>query len=94
MTTKENLLVVAIEECSELAQALTKYMRFGEGQDKDNINDIWIEYYQLKEMFEMLMDNQILAPCADEFAEMISFAKKRKVEKYAEHSRQLGLITD
>lgn len=94
MTTKENLIVVAIEECSEIAKALTKFMRFGKGHEQNNEQDIWIEYYQLKAMFELLTDNHILEPCPDNIVKMIMGAKKKKVERYSDFSRHLGLISD
>lgn len=94
MTSKENLIVVAIEECSELAKALTKFMRFGVGAERNNEQDIWIEYFQLKKMMQMLVDNQILNLCPDDIATMIMESKEKNVKSYEKYSRKIGQIID
>lgn len=94
MTSKENLIVVAIEECSELAKALTKFMRFGVGVDRNNEQDIWIEYFQLKKMMQMLIDNHILNLCPDDIATMIMESKEKNVKYYEKYSQQIGQIND
>lgn len=94
MTTKENLIVVAIEECSEVAKALTKFMRFGAGIEQNNEQDIWIEYFQLKKMMQMLIDNQILKPCPDDIAVTIMERKEKNVKCYEKYSQKIGQIID
>lgn len=100
MTTKENLLVTAMEECSEIQQAISKSLRFGldnyhpADPQNSNVQQILTEYYQLEAVMEMLMDYGILPRVPKWERTRIKTNKAEKVNKYLELSRDLGLVSD
>ena len=58
MTREEHLLIVAVEECAEVAQQLTKVLRFGldeiePGQTLTNRERIYAEYCDLRAVLGM-----------------------------------------
>ena len=99
MQQHENFLVTTMEECAEIQQSISKLLRFGDlnycsEQDSiiDNNFEILKEFEQLKEMFNILFEYNILDDLTDEQKEEIRHNKRNKVFKYIEESTQLGLI--
>lgn len=87
----ENLLMVAEEECAEVAQACSKIMRFGldsyhpdKGEDELHVDEVMIEYYQLQSIIEELQKNKVLPVYDEERIKAIKEDKLTKVEKYYE----------
>lgn len=98
MKEYENLCVVAMEECAELQQALSKSMRFGFGNynpetpQKSNAMDILNEYYQLMGVMEMLIDSGYIGRFSKEEIEYVKSRKRCKVSDYRELSISLGTV--
>lgn len=98
MREYENLCVVAMEECAELQQALSKSLRFGfhnynpETPEKDNAIDILNEYYQLMGVMEMLIDSGYVGHFSKEEIEYIKNRKRCKVSDYKELSINIGTV--
>lgn len=94
----ENLCVVAMEECAELQQALSKSLRFGfhrynpEMPEKDNATDILNEYYQLAGVMEMLIDSGCVGHFSKEEIKYIKNRKRCRVSDFKELSISLGTI--
>lgn len=98
MTKEEHLLVIAMEECNEVAQRLSKALRFGMEQIQQDIDDkpeenpskltnkqrIHYEYCQLVAVMEMLN----IFPNNDIYIN----EKKKKIEKYLLKSKELGKL--
>lgn len=99
MTNNENLLVTAMEECNELSMAISKALRFGtenycaeKNKVEDNNFRILEEYIQLNTVMDMLLDRKILKPVSDTVYTAIRLDKEKKVDKYQEYSKSIGLI--
>lgn len=99
MTSNENLLVSAMEECNELSMAISKALRFGMENycaEKDKVEDnnfrILEKYIQLKTVMDMLLDRKILKPVSDTVYTAIRLEKEKKVDKYQEYSKSIGSI--
>lgn len=94
----ENLCVVAMEECAELQQALSKSMRFGfsnynpDTPQKSNAMDILNEYYQLVGVMEMLIDSGYVGHFSKEEIEYVKRTKRCKVSDFKELSISLGMV--
>ncbi len=89
MTRQEHLLVIAAEECVEVAQRLTKASRFGlnetqPNQEFDNAYRVVQEYNDLVAVLRML-GLEVRDP------EMIA-AKQAKIERYLEYSKTQGTL--
>lgn len=87
----DNLFIVAMEECAEVAQACSKTMRFGvdsyhpdKGENELHVDEVMIEYYQLQSMIEELQKECILPVYDEERIKAIKEDKLNKVEKYYE----------
>lgn len=102
MTRKEHLLVIAMEECNEVAQRLSKAIRFSleevqPGQELDNAWRVLVEYNDLVAV--MLMLNQeghlpTVSPTKDPLVRMDWVYKKvKKVDLFLEHSKTNGTLT-
>lgn len=96
MNRTDHLLVILSEECSELAVQISKALRFGLDEQRDlptsNRERIQAEYNDLLAVVEMLnWHDASMALYRDE--QRIN-AKKLKVSKYLEYSRELGRIDD
>lgn len=94
----ENLCVVAMEECAELQQALSKSLRFGfdnynpDTPEKTNKADILNEYYQLMGVMEMLIDSGEIGRFSQEDIDSVKWKKRCKVSDYKELSRAIGTV--
>lgn len=101
MTTDEHLMVIGMEECAEIAQRLSKALRFGMEQiqaeaghavtgDPDesltNRDRIRKEYSDLAAVLEMLGIGAPLGSWMD--------AKRAKVETFLEYSKIVGTLTE
>lgn len=94
MTRDEHLLVIAMEECNEVAQRLSKALRFGmeEAQPVETGGDghtnnrdrIWNEWCDLVALMRMLK-----IPCAS-IAAMDT--KRGKVERFLAYSADCGKL--
>ena len=89
MTREQHLLVILAEECSEVAQRVSKALRFGlgeiqPGQSLSNAERIRQEFGDLIAAFEM---TGIGHPNLQQIDD-----KKRKVEDYFVYSQRLGCV--
>lgn len=94
MTRTEHLLSILAEECNEVAQRAIKALRFGleeiePGQDLNNAERIAQEFADLLAAIEMLQVEDVLGY---ETRDQVD-AKKLKVEKFLEYSRECGTLT-
>lgn len=94
MNRQDHLMTQAMEECAEVAQRLSKAMRFGleqmqSDQPQTNRERIIDEYNDLIAVMDMAGFSllKIVNPRA-------IIAKKDKVERYLDKSRRLGTLTD
>ncbi|MGC6767752.1 hypothetical protein [Enterococcus sp. LJL51] len=98
MNINEHLVLVAMEECAEIQQALSKALRFGfddyrpSTPDETNEDQILTEYYQLTAMIEELQHKNILKSLTEVEVMEIKSKKINKVYKYAEYSKQRKLL--
>ena len=98
MNSYENVMVTAMEECSEVQQAISKALRFGidttipNEPDKTNRFQILEEYYQLQAVMELLMDGSELWPLREDEINAIKTKKTLNVDKYQKYSIELGLV--
>ena len=101
MTRHEHLLTILAEECAEVAQRVSKALRFGvlevqPGQEKTNAERIVEELIDLKAVWRLLSGSfggGVVLPkvaAGDEF-KMIE-AKVAKVERYLAFSVGRGLV--
>lgn len=95
MNRTEHLLSVAAEECAEVAQRISKAMRFGlsevqPGQEHSNAERIIFEYHDLMAVVEMLQDSGALPKY---YSVSKIMAKTAKVEHYLKFSAKCGTLT-
>ena len=95
MNRTEHLLMILAEECAEVAQRVSKALRFGldevqPGQQLTNEQRIWGEMNDLAGVGEML----IAARGAGGFCRDAVEAKKAKVERYLSYSAECGTLGD
>lgn len=96
MNRIEHLMVIAMEECTEVGQRLSKALRFGldqtqDGQEYNNRERIMVEFDDLVAAIEMLRDEINLRETNNDAVQ----GKKNKVERYLEWCREkLGTLTD
>lgn len=93
MTETEHLLTIVMEECNEVAQRASKALRFGltetqPGGELDNAERIMIEFDDLIGVIQMLQEKTLLPGSV---RQRIA-AKKVKVTKFLEYSRQQGTL--
>lgn len=97
MTRTEHLLTILAEECVEVAQRVSKALRFGleevqPGQPFTNAERIMQEVNDLKAAVQMLQkDGSLPKPTAADTA-MATFNKALKVEKFLKFSAGRGLV--
>jgi hypothetical protein len=99
MTREEHLLTIAAEECAEVAQRLSKALRFGldevqPGQSLTNRERIRYEYSDLAAVLEMIdpptpSGGRIHPPSGKAMDE-----KRAKVETFLAYSAQQGTLTE
>lgn len=94
MDTTEYLLASLAEECAEVAQRVSKALRFGlgeiqPGQPLSNSERITAELADLVTLFEILHDERLL-PFYDPESVAV---KKRKVAEFMAYARQCGRLT-
>ena len=103
MTRDEHLMVIAMEECAEVAQRISKALRFGMDQIQQDADDapeqnperltnkqrIEREYYDLRAMLGMI---GIDAWANDTSTKGYEFEKVRKVERYLWRSNACGTL--
>ena len=97
MNRSEYLLTCLSEECAEVAQRVAKAQRFGlsevqKGHDVNNAYRILDEYSDLVSVMAILIEDGILPEVV--VTQFTIDAKRKKIEKYLEISRQQGTYTD
>lgn len=100
MTRDEHLMVIAMEECAEVAQRIAKAARFGMEQVQQDANDkpeenperltnrerIWREWCDLTAMMRMLgVPSASIARMGE---------KREKVERYLQRSARCGTLVN
>ena len=91
MTRDEQLLVRAMEECSEIAQRFSKALVFGLDETQpeqpfSNRSRIMLEFHDLAAVMEMCGLNP------RDLDDDLIRAKKAKVEKYLAYSAECGTL--
>jgi hypothetical protein len=97
MTRTEHLLSCLSEECAEVAQRVSKALRFGlteiqPGQELTNAERIVLELADLSAVIELLEEAGALKRPGN--IRTLIEEKKAKIEKFFELSRRLGTLTD
>lgn len=98
MTDLENLYIVAMEECSEIQQCISKILRFGEFNHhphtplRTNASKLLEEYYQLQAVMDMIISRGMFGRISDKDIELIKTEKIRKVKDWASISESIGRI--
>lgn len=95
MNRSEHLLTILSEECNEVAQRVSKALRFGllevePNQKLTNADRIVQEYTDLVAVYEELFDAGIITKTIDE---VDIENKKQKVRKFLDYSESLGTLT-
>lgn len=98
MTRNEHLLVIAIEECNEVAQRLSKALRFGleeiqPGQSLTNTERIRYEYSDLAAVLEMIAPPTAAGGVIHPPNGKAMDAKREKVEHFLRYSAEIGTLT-
>ena len=91
MRDMENLYVIAIEECAELQQEITKLMRFG--NDHQAKMHLLTKFYQLQSVMDLIICLEDMDHTMSE--DQITQIKAEKILKAIEEtrvSRHLGII--
>ena len=98
MQKNEYLALVAMEECAEIQQALSKAIRFGfddhypSRPDETNEEQLLTEFYQLTAMIEELHKQVIISGFTQEKIKQVKQDKIEKVYKYMDYSAEKGLL--
>jgi hypothetical protein len=96
MTRTEHLLTILAEECAEVAQRVSKALRFGidevePGQKLTNAERIKIEFVDLFAVWGLLCRANVVLPLAP-LDEPAVQAKQQKVEKFLDYSIDCGSL--
>lgn len=96
MLIQEHLLIILMEECSEVAQRASKALRFGlrevqKDQYLTNAERIIYEFSDLYAVMRMLHQQGLLPQVTN--SDMID-AKTRKLHEFLEYSRECGTLTE
>lgn len=88
---RDNLIIVAIEESSEIIQTLTKSLRFGlkskhPKRKLNNQEEFLLEYYQLQSVVEKLQELGYIHKPSEKEIENIKENKITKVNFYFNNS--------
>lgn len=101
MNRKEHILTIIAEECGEVAQRITKMLRFGVDEvtpglepHLDNNYRFYKEFADLLGMVEMAEDEGILISPDDDLMIKWKNDKVEKVEKYMEYSQKMGTLEE
>lgn len=98
MRKNEYLTLVAMEECAEIQQALSKAIRFGVDDhhpsraDETNEEQLLTEFYQLTAMIEELQNQGIIESFTREKIAEVKQNKIKKVYQYMDYSKKQGLL--
>jgi NTP pyrophosphatase (non-canonical NTP hydrolase) len=97
MTREEHLLLCLAEECAEVAQRVSKALRFGlsevqAGQPLTNAQRIREELNDLLSVETILVDEGIIPDLGPDFT-AVAKAKMAKIEKYFAISREQGTLS-
>lgn len=98
MTSKENLMVVAMEECAEIQQEISKAIRFGVDNHHPNephiMNGqrIMREFHQLRAVMDMLVIKGIIPDFPEVEQNQIYRVKVDAIKKWEEYSKSVGAI--
>lgn len=98
MKHKENLMVVALEECAEIQQEISKALRFGvENHHPDepfitNGERILKEFHQLRAVIDMLVVERIIPGLPEAEQHQIYRDKMDNIEKWEKYSRSIGQV--
>lgn len=97
MNRSEHLLTCLAEECSEVAQRVSKALRFGlaeiqRDQPLNNAERIIEELNDLFAVTAILMEEGILPPFPETGSGALTAAKRAKIERYMEISRATGAL--
>lgn len=95
MNRLDHLLTIAAEECAEIAQRLSKALRFGlaevqPGQSECNADRIEHEYNDLIAVLRMI-EREANVDLTTVYGSAVR-AKQRKVEEFLELSKQEGRL--
>lgn len=96
MNKREMLLTQAMEEASEVIQALSKCLRFGfldVYEDKTNARKLTEEFMDLVAVMSMLEENTGLKLLIPKDADILIDKKIDKVEKWMKYSEETGHLT-
>ena len=99
MNRTEHLLTCLAEECAEVAQRVSKALRFGvderqEGQNADNAERIRLEMYDLLAVYLIAASEDILPPLHldAELLNDVTRRKREKIERFMSISREQGVL--
>jgi len=97
MNRKEHLLTIAAEECGEVAQRLTKMLRFGifetqPGHDMDNNYRFYQELADLQATIRMLEKEGIIIYPGDVLMREWKDQKVENIEHFLEYSKEQGTL--
>lgn len=96
MTNREQLLVILMEECDEVSQRASKALRFTLeeiqlGQELTNAERIVYEFSDLFAVMQIMFREGMIPRVVD--MDMVR-QKQAKIEKWQEHSKAVGALTD
>lgn len=90
----KNMLIVAMEESAEIAQACSKAIRFGllghhpnKSKNQNHAHEILVEYYQLQAIIEKLQHDKLLPYYSEEYIANIKRNKLSKTKKHYEANK-------
>lgn len=100
MTRQDHLLTIAVEECMETGQRITKALRFGMDevqpeQDMNNAQRIMQEYVDLVTVMGMIAkENKDFGAIFCDAEQLMKWAetKRKKVERFLEYSSDQGRL--
>lgn len=97
MNRAEHLLSILAEECAEVAQRVSKVLRFGPeetepGKPQTNADRVMAEYHDLQAAIAMLQDEGVLPVVRNGVVVERILAKRAKVEQYLAYSSECGTL--
>lgn len=100
MRKNEYLALVAMEECAEIQQAISKALRFGFDDhhptraNETNEEQLLTEFYQLTAMMEELQKQGVIKGFTQDQIEEVKQKKIEKVYKYMDYSKEKALLEE